>query len=288
MKRINILLLVITALMLVFSSCNQYKEKSVTLKTELDSLNYSFGYVNGKILKQYHLNDDSTGHALNDLMKGIKAGLKMKNEETNGQEASELGKMIGGQLSSNPDFYQDSYLVMDFKLLRQGMINGIKQYEGMMTSDDAKTYFNESMEAYQAKKLEVEYQENKLANELFLSENALKEGVITTESGLQYEVIKLGKGAKPTAENKVKVHYHGTLIDGTVFDSSVDRGQPAEFFLNQVIKGWTEGVQLMPVGSKFKFYVPQDLAYGSANQGGAIQPFSTLIFEVELLEIIVY
>lgn len=285
MKRINILLMLITTLALMFTSCNQYKEKSITLETNLDSLNYSFGYVNGNILKQYHLNDDSTGHALKDLMKGIKAGLKMKDDETSGQEVAELGKMIGSQLSSKPDFYQDSYLVMNVQLLRQGMINGIKRYEGMMTSDEAKIYFNESMEAYQAKKLEVEYQENKVAGELFLTENALREEVVTTESGLQYEVIKLGKGNKPEAENKVKVHYHGTLIDGTVFDSSVDRGQPAEFFLNQVIKGWTEGVQLMPVGSKFKFFIPYNLAYGSADQG-VISPFSTLIFEVELLEII--
>ena len=109
--------------------------------------------------------------------------------------------------------------------------------------------------------------------------------MITTESGLQDEVIKEGKGPKPTADSKVKVHYHGTLIDGTVFDSSVDRGEPIEFSLNQVIKGWTEGVQLMPVGSKYKFYIPQDLGYGS-RAAGQIPPYSTLIFEVELLGIV--
>ena len=122
------------------------------------------------------------------------------------------------------------------------------------------------------------------AGKKFLEENKLKEGVITTESGLQYEVIKMGKGAKPTATDKVKVHYHGTLTDGTVFDSSVDRGEPITFALNQVIPGWTEGVQLMPVGSKFRFYIPQELGYG-ARQAGSIPPYSTLIFEVELLGI---
>ena len=120
--------------------------------------------------------------------------------------------------------------------------------------------------------------------EKFLAENAKREGITVTGSGLQYEVIKMGKGRKPSATDHVKVHYHGTLIDGTVFDSSVERGEPITFGLNQVIAGWTEGLQLMPVGSKFKLYIPQELGYGSRN-AGSIPPYSTLIFEVELLGI---
>jgi FKBP-type peptidyl-prolyl cis-trans isomerase len=119
----------------------------------------------------------------------------------------------------------------------------------------------------------------------FLEKNKIVDGIITTESGLQYKIVILGTGAKPTAEDKVKVHYHGTLIDGSVFDSSVERGEPITFPLNQVIKGWTEGVQLMPVGSKFIFYIPSELGYGSQGAGGAIPPDATLIFEVELLDI---
>jgi FKBP-type peptidyl-prolyl cis-trans isomerase len=119
----------------------------------------------------------------------------------------------------------------------------------------------------------------------FLEANKKKAGVKVTSSGLQYEVIKLGNGKKPVASNSVKVHYTGTLIDGKKFDSSVDRGQPAEFRLDQVIPGWTEGLQLMPVGSKFKFYIPAELAYGDNPPGEPIQPGSTLIFEVELFEI---
>ena len=111
-----------------------------------------------------------------------------------------------------------------------------------------------------------------------------KEGVVETKSGLQYKVVTMGTGAKPSATDTVKVHYHGTLIDGTVFDSSVQRGEPIVFPLNQVIPGWTEGLQLMPVGSKFTFYIPQELAYGS-HETGAIKPFSALVFEVELLGI---
>jgi FKBP-type peptidyl-prolyl cis-trans isomerase len=120
----------------------------------------------------------------------------------------------------------------------------------------------------------------------FLAENKNQEGVIETESGLQYKVIVMGNGPKPLATDKVKVHYHGTVIDGTVFDSSVQRGEPIDFVLNQVIRGWTEGLQLMPVGSKFIFYIPSELAYGDENRGPVIKGGSTLIFEVELFDIL--
>ncbi|TFH89677.1 FKBP-type peptidyl-prolyl cis-trans isomerase [Vibrio ouci] len=128
-------------------------------------------------------------------------------------------------------------------------------------------------------------EENFAIGQTFLLENGKKEGVVTTESGLQYEILHKGEGEeKPTASSKVKVHYHGTLIDGTVFDSSVDRGQPISFKLNQVIKGWQEGLTYMSVGDKFRLYIPSPLAYGK-NGSGPIPPASALIFEVELLEI---
>lgn len=120
----------------------------------------------------------------------------------------------------------------------------------------------------------------------FLEENAKKEGVVTTASGLQYKVIREGDGAKPTASDEVEVHYRGTLIDGTEFDSSYKRGQPLTFPLSRVIAGWTEGVQLMPIGSKYEFYIPYNLAYGEKGAGGLIPPFAALIFEVELLRIL--
>lgn len=126
---------------------------------------------------------------------------------------------------------------------------------------------------------------NLKAGEEFLEANKQKPGIVSLPSGLQYEIITEGTGAKPTATNKVTCHYHGTLIDGTVFDSSVKRGQPATFPLNQVIKGWTEGVQLMPLGSKWRFFLPANLAYGDRQTGSHIGPNSALIFEVELLGI---
>ena len=123
------------------------------------------------------------------------------------------------------------------------------------------------------------------AGEAFLETNKQKEGVRVLPSGLQYEIIKLGDGIHPKPTQNVTCHYHGNLIDGTVFDSSVKRGQPASFPLNRVIKGWTEGLQLMPQGSKFRFFIPPHLAYGDRQTGPHIQPNSTLIFEVELLEV---
>ena len=119
----------------------------------------------------------------------------------------------------------------------------------------------------------------------FLEENAKKEGVVTTPSGLQYKVLDEGFGPRPKATETVKVHYKGTLIDGTQFDSSYDRGEPISFPLNGVIRGWTEGVQLMPVGAKYEFYIPYNLAYGEKGAGGVIPPYATLVFVVELLGI---
>lgn len=148
-----------------------------------------------------------------------------------------------------------------------------------------KQEFAQKRAAKQVEERKAASAKNKADGENFLAENAKKDGVKVTDSGLQYEVLKMGDGEKPVATDKVKVHYRGTLLDGTEFDSSYKRGQPISFPLNGVIKGWTEGVQLMPVGSKFKFYIPSDLAYGANGAGAVITPDSTLVFEVELLAI---
>ena len=145
---------------------------------------------------------------------------------------------------------------------------------------------NSIIQSFLSNQSEKLYGNNKAAGEAFLAENAKKEGVTTTESGLQYEVINEGAGEKPSETSNVTVHYHGTLADGTVFDSSIERGQPASFGVNQVIKGWTEALQLMPLGSKFKLYIPENLAYGATpHPGGPIEPYMALVFDVELLEI---
>ena len=148
--------------------------------------------------------------------------------------------------------------------------------------DEAKQIINEFFMNLQKQKLEL----NKKAGEEFLTINKGKAGVVTLPSGLQYQVLQKGEGAKPTATDKVKCHYHGTLINGTVFDSSVQRGQPAVFGVSQVIPGWVEALQLMPVGSKWRLFIPSELAYGEHGAGDAIEPNSTLIFDVELLDIV--
>lgn len=152
----------------------------------------------------------------------------------------------------------------------------------LMTNEEAEQFLNsffQGIKEKQAAKLREE-------GEKFLAENAKKEGIITTASGLQYEVVQMGEGEKPAVTDQVEVHYEGTLVDGTVFDSSIKRGQPAKFGLNQVIPGWTEGLQLMPVGSKFRFYIPSNLGYGERGAGGQIGPHATLIFDVELISIV--
>jgi len=154
--------------------------------------------------------------------------------------------------------------------------------EAAMTPEEA----NELVRKFFEGAGEREAQKNLEEGNAFLEKNKAREGVTTTESGLQYEILTEGTGAKPSAEDQVRVNYHGTLIDGKVFDSSVDRGEPVVFGVSQVIPGWTEALELMPVGSKWKIYLPSAIAYGERGAGGDIGPNSALIFEVELLEIV--
>ncbi|MEY3367187.1 MAG: hypothetical protein RI973_342 [Bacteroidota bacterium] len=144
---------------------------------------------------------------------------------------------------------------------------------------------NSILRKFMEAKKETEKKKNVEEGQAFLKENGKRPNVVSLPNGLQYEVLKAGEGTKPTLENKVKVHYTGRLINGTVFDSSVERGEPAIFGLGQVIKGWTEILQLMPVGSKWTVYIPQELAYGERGAGGQIGPYSTLIFDIELISI---
>ena len=147
------------------------------------------------------------------------------------------------------------------------------------------TYFAQQEEKINKQRAE-QGKQHKDAGEKYLAENAKKEGVVTLPSGLQYQVLKEGNGKKPTAKDSVKCHYEGFLIDGTVFDSSVQRGEPAVFGLQQVIAGWTEGLQLMQEGAKYRFFIPYQLGYGERGAGGSIPPFAALVFDVELLEVI--
>ncbi len=186
-----------------------------------------------------------------------------------------LGMIIGERVMKQ---YGD----VDYQLLLQGLIAQREDKETLLTLGEAE----QALTTMKQREDAMKYAMVKEKGEAFLKTYAALEGVTVTESGLQYSVITAGDGAKPAASDRVTVHYRGSLIDGTEFDSSYSRGEPATFGLNQVIPGWTEGVQLMNLGSKFKFVIPYQLGYGERGAGNSIGPFETLVFEVELLEIL--
>ena len=185
-------------------------------------------------------------------------------------------------LSIGQNFRASGFDEINLDDFLSGIRDVLEGSEPQMTYDEAKVVINDYFQEVRRKAVE----QNKEAGEEFLKINGHKTGVVTLPSGLQYEVIKMGDGAKPALTDTVECHYHGTLINGQVFDSSMDRGQTAKFPLQGVIKGWTEILQLMPVGSKWKVTIPSDLAYGDRGAGEMIQPGSTLIFIIELIAIV--
>lgn len=202
--------------------------------------------------------------------------------DTDNEKASYgIGLQMGGQLAP-----AESRLEMDAFLA--GIRDGIAGNEPAVAQEDiqvALQAFSEAINAEMSEQRDAEAEANVAEGEAFLEENAQRDEVMVTESGLQYEVLEEGEGPTPGPEDQVTIHYRGTLIDGTQFDSSYDRGEPATFGVTGVIPGFSEGLQLMPVGSKYKFYIPGQLAYGPQGSGQVIGPNETLIFEVELLEI---
>ncbi|NIB44001.1 FKBP-type peptidyl-prolyl cis-trans isomerase [Pseudomaricurvus alkylphenolicus] len=190
-----------------------------------------------------------------------------------------VGRQLGDQVS-NPPFEG-----FDIESALAGFTDAVNGADLQVSADDINAAFREIQGRLQAAEAE-KAKEMSADGQKYLEENAKKDGVTVTESGLQYEVLVEGDGELPTQSSTVRTHYHGTLIDGTVFDSSVDRGQPAEFPVGGVIAGWTEALQMMKVGSKWRLTVPYNLAYGERGAGGAIGPYATLIFEVELLAIV--
>ena len=178
-------------------------------------------------------------------------------------------------------YLQQGFDSLDLEAFYNGFSTSMKEGELQMTEEECSVFLQE----FFTKASTAKADDMKKEGQEFLAENGKREGVITLVSGLQYEVINEGTGAIPALTDKVKTHYHGTLLDGTVFDSSVERGEPISFPVNEVIAGWTEALQLMKVGAKWRLFVPYDLAYGERGAGQDIGPFATLIFEVELLEI---
>ena len=287
MKKITILAAI--AAVTGLASCTAQAPKA-NLKTELDSLSYSIGMAQTQGLKGYLVGrmDVDTAY-MAEFIKGVTEGAnKTGKKEAAYMAGLQIGQQISNQMMKGINhelFGEDSVKTISKENFLAGFIAGTLEKGGLMTMEKAQSYTQTAMEAIKAKAMEEKYADNKAAGEKFLAENKTKEGVKTTPSGLQYKVITEGKGEIPADTCKVKVNYKGTLIDGTEFDSSYKRNEPATFRANQVIKGWTEALTMMHVGSKWELYIPQDLAYGARESGNQIKPFSTLIFEVELLGI---
>ncbi len=266
------------------------KGPKADLKTDIDSLSYSIGMSQTQGLKDYLVQRVEMDTAyMDEFIKGLNEGVKETDKKKDAYYAGlQIGQQIKNQMIKGVNkelFGADSTKTISVDNFMAGFVAGTLGKNQKMTMQQAQEYTQKNMEAIKAKSMEKNYGANKKAGEDFLAANKAKPGIVTTASGLQYKIVKAGTGATPSDTSKVKVNYKGTLIDGTEFDSSYKRNEPATFVANQVIKGWTEALKLMPVGSKWIIYVPQNLAYGSRD-AGQIKPFSTLVFEVELLEIV--
>ena len=251
----------------------------IALQSEMESKIDSINKINGP--------------KLNEFIKGMKEAINIDEES-----AYAHGLSIGVQFSQQmlPQFNtmlygEDSDTKANTDQLLAGLVSTLKNQGLAISKAEAnelvQSEFEKAQEeqmARQEEELKSQYESVIAEGDAYMAENAEREEVVTLPSGLQYEILTPGNGAIPTSSDQVRVHYHGTLIDGTVFDSSVERGEPAVFGVTQVISGWTEALQLMPVGSKWRLYVPHDLAYGSADRG-EIKPYSNLIFDVELIGI---
>ena len=287
MKRVSILAAVAIATGLASRTAQAPK---ATLKTDVDSLSYAIGISQTNGLKDYlsqRMEMDTAYIA--DFLKGVNDAA---NKTSKKDQAYLLGLQIGSQMAgpqaikgmNHQLFADDSTMTVNKSDILAGVFAGVLNKDMKITPEEAQVLIQKMMESIKGKAAEKKYADNKAAGEKFLAENKTKEGVKTTASGLQYKVITEGKGEIPNDTCKVKVNYRGKLIDGTEFESTYTRNEPFVTNVGGVIKGWTEALKMMPVGSKWELYIPQELAYGSRDMG-QIKPFSALVFEIELLGI---
>mgnify|MGYP003419197840 FL=1 len=271
------------------TSCGNSTPKA-DLKTDVDSMSYAMGYSQTQGLKEFmtgRMNVDTT--YMDEFVKGVNDGANAGDDKK--KSAYYAGIQIGQQISNmmikginHEVFGSDSTKTISMKNFMAGFIAGTTGKKGIMTMAQAQQLAQAKMTAIKAKNMEKQYGTNKVAGDKFLAANKTKAGVKTLPSGVQYKVIKEGNGPMPSDTSMVKVQYEGKTIDGKVFDSSYKRGQPVDLRANQVIKGWTEALVHMPVGSVWEVYIPQNLAYGEREQG-QIKPFSALVFKIELISI---
>lgn len=270
------------------ASCTAQSPKA-SLKTDIDSLSYAIGMARTEGLDQYLMQQGIDSTQMTEFLKGFNEGsAKIEKKDVAYMTGMQVGQMVSKQWVEGFNqqiFGGDSTQTISRENLLAGFIAGVLGKGGAMDMAKAQEFMQTQMERIKEEANASKYADNKAAGEKFLAENKGKEGVVTTPSGLQYKILTKGTGAIPADTSSVKVNYRGTLIDGTEFDSSYKRNEPTTFRANQVIKGWTEALTLMPIGSKWELYIPYDLAYGARETGGEIKPYSTLIFEVELLDI---
>ena len=267
------------------SGKSAFKLEKPVLENADDTLGYIFGIAQSNGLRQYAVNQLGVDAAhLTRFAEGILDRAKMDPKDADATAYS-AGGQIGNQIVQMATQFSKENVIEEGKMISpaivaNGIVAGLLE-QSEMSVDSAAQWSQTRVAERQAAKKEALYGANRMAGEKFLEENRTKPGVVSTASGLQYKIIKQGDGEKPTATQKVNVDYEGTLVDGTVFDSSYQRGKPATFQVNQVIKGWTEALQLMPVGSEWELYIPYQLAYGDRDSG-KIKPYSALIFKVVL------
>ncbi|WP_297329174.1 FKBP-type peptidyl-prolyl cis-trans isomerase [uncultured Bacteroides sp.] len=286
MKKVTFLMTIAVAAGL--ASCTAQSPKA-SLKTDIDSLSYAMGMARTEGLDQYLMQQGIDSTQMTEFLKGFNEGsAKIEQKDVAYMTGMQVGQMVSKQWVEGFNqqiFGGDSTQTISRENLLAGFIAGVLGKGGAMDMAKAQEFMQTQMERIKEEANASKYADNKAAGEKFLAENKGKEGVVTTPSGLQYKILTKGTGAIPADTSSVKVNYRGTLIDGTEFDSSYKRNEPTTFRANQVIKGWTEALTLMPIGSKWELYIPYDLAYGARETGGEIKPYSTLIFEVELLDI---
>ena len=270
-------------------SCGNSTPKA-DLKSDVDSMSYAMGLSQTQGLKEYMVSRMGVDTAyMADFVKGLNDGANAGDDKK--KAAYYAGIQIGQQISNqmvkginHELFGEDSTKTISLKNFMAGFIAGTTGKKALMPMEKAMEVAQTKMQQIKAKNMEKEYGPNKVAGEKFLAANKTKPGVKTLKGGVQYKVIKEGSGAIPTDTSNVKVHYEGKTIDGKGFDSSYTRGEPVTLRANQVIKGWTEVLTHMPVGSVWEVYIPQELAYGEREQA-QIKPFSALIFKIELVSI---
>ena len=274
-----------------FSACGNSSAPKADLKTDLDSMSYAIGYLQSQYVRQAIQQGQVVDTAyMDEFVKGINEGANAGDDKK--RAAYIMGLQIGQQISSqlvkgvnHEVFGEDSTKTISLKNLLAGFISGATGKKGLMTQENANQIAQSKMEAIKAKTMQKQYGPNKAAGEKFLAANKKKAGVVTLPSGLQYKVIKEGKGTIPTDTTTVKVQYEGRTIDGKVFESSYKNGQgPMTMQPRQMIPGWTEALTHMPEGSVWEVYIPQNLAYKD-RQAGQIKPYSALIFKIELVKV---